>query len=194
MLLRAHCLRAAARAALTSIEELVIAEMRLASDLMRWVWRGQRCCVVSSWIVNLLACKCTASERDAPGALRSSLARAALGKSTKARPRASHIIQYSTCITYSIQLTRPTTTPHQPPPITSPPAAHTRCRAIYLCICICIYCLFIFTAVVSSLAAPILDNVTLKAGPRPGPCRSRPIGLSRSCRWRKNTVFIICLA
>jgi hypothetical protein len=104
VLLRAHCLRAAARAALTSIEELVIAEMRLASDLMRWVWRGQRCCVVSSWIViNLLACKCTASERDATGALRSSLARAALGKSTKARPRAGFaplrlITSYSTVV------------------------------------------------------------------------------------------------
>ena len=106
-----------------------------------------------------------------------------------------HIIQYSSL---HVSLTLYSSRGQQQPLISHHPSLHhlqhTRCRAIYLCICICIYCLFIFTAVVSSLAAPILDNVTLKAGPRPGPCRSRPIGLSRSCRWRKNTVFIICLA
>ena len=168
--------------------------MRLASDPTWWVWRGLGMVNSSSSIARLRLCLEMRRERDATGAVRSSLRP---GKARKHDPaRASllfvspHTAQHSTGITYSSR-----DQAHQQQPLTSlQPPSHRlqwqRCRTIYICIRIYIYWFFIITAVVS----PILDNDSLHFGPRPRPCRSRPVGLSRSCRRRKNIHINICLA
>jgi hypothetical protein len=123
-------------------EEWVIAEMRLASDSMWRVWQGQSMVGSSSLIARLHLCLQMRRERDATGAVRSSLRP---GKARKHDPaRASFLFQvrltsYSTGITYSSQLTRPTTTPHQPPATPSLTACSSNAAVLYTSACASTY-------------------------------------------------------